>query len=223
MKKKDSFWDDPNVRDLYLACLLEIPLAKNVPRGKPKTPPEEFRPANFDELYAARADLQAGTMVLYRESQLQQWYLKMNELASAHQKRDPQGYHVFKTPLEEDLRRRRIIIQPNDYPYPVPDDTAHNVFWYAKGVSRYERAKYLAKVLFLEELNPGDFFLFRNPPHGKSIPEIQHDHLYTRIVSRGPGLLRPCFLPVEVEMAMAGEPGYTLERAFKHVNSRNKV
>lgn len=221
MRRKDTLFEDPKVRELYLTCLREIPLAKNVPRGKPKTPPEAFRPANFDELYAARADLQAGRLRLYRESHLQEWYVGMNELALAHQRMNPEGYHVFRTPLEEELRNRRMVIQPNDYPCPVPDDTAHNVFWYAKGVNRYERAKYLAKLLFHEGLNPGDFFLFRNPPHGKSIPEIQHDHLYSRIGPKGIGILRPCFLPVEVEMALEGEPGYTLERAFRHLNKNN--
>lgn len=217
MTRKDVLFDDPKLGALYLQCLEEIPLWQNVPRSRPKTPPEPFYPRNFDELYAARKNIQSGELILVREPQLHKWYRETGAFFDKYEQFSPDQFHPFKTNMRRDLEEQGVVLRQNDYHYQVPDDTSHNILWYRKGVSRQKRAKFLSRILLWEDLVPGDFLVLRNSPHRKSVLEFPHDHIYTRINTSGLGLLTSLPSFVEVAMAFAGEPGYTLDRAFRRI------
>lgn len=215
MPRKDNAWEDPRAKALYEQCLEEIPLWKDVPRGKPKTLPTPFYPSSFDELYAARKKLQAGVLILVREPRLHEWYKETLAFFDHHEKFSPDNFHPFRTNMRNDLERQRVVFRQNDYHNQIPDDTAHNLLWYLPRVSRHERAGVLGRLLFLEGLEPGDFMVIRNSRHQKSVLEFPHDHVYSRIKPGALGLFTPFPSLVEVSMAFACEPGYTLERAFR--------
>lgn len=214
MPRKDCAWEDPKAQTLYAKCLEEIPLWRDIPRSKPKIPPTPFYPNNFDELYAARKKLQAGALILVREPKLHEWYRETIAFFDQYEKFSPDKFHPFRTNMRNDLERHRVVLRQNDYHYQIPDDTSHNLLWSLPRVSRQERARVLSRLLFLEGLEPGDFMVIRNSPHQKSVLDFPHDHVYTRIRPGVFGLFTPFPSLVEVSMAFAGEPGYTLDRIF---------
>ena len=212
MAKRERIFLSDAHKDLYPVVLRAIPTRRDVPRIKPEVPAEAFFPENFDQLYEERHDYQANRKVLIRNPFLQALYRGDLGRETVNFRTYVHGYilQVLRGKLDE----TGMVFKSNDYPYDLPPDTAHNLLWYKKGVSRYDRAMYLSSLFAMDNLTEGDFIIYRNPVWEKSVLDMEHDHIYTRI--RDAGILNPFPSVAQIHLAMIGAPGYTIDGLFRH-------
>jgi hypothetical protein len=91
------------------------------------------------------------------------------------------------TRIKSDLNESEcgICLQDNDYPYMLEKGVVHCVLWFNKSstmeldVAKYWVAGYL-KTAGATELSVDQIVLCCNPPEYKTIPEIEHYHVFIR-------------------------------------------
>lgn len=73
--------------------------------------------------------------------------------------------------------QERLKFAPNDFPYYFEDGIDHFILWKLGGVITEEEAINAAVRLRNENSKYKDHVIYINPPHLKSIPEIEHAHV----------------------------------------------
>ena len=76
---------------------------------------------------------------------------------------------------------RLIVMSPNDFPYWFEDGMRHDVIWSSQGVVTETEVHRLAQM----NLPGREIIWYANPPHLKSVPEIDRVHgAYFRVWAR---------------------------------------
>lgn len=70
------------------------------------------------------------------------------------------------------------VFVPNDYPYFLEEDMEHWILWINPSFAKPSKNK-ISKILE-EELGEKDFLTFENAEENKSIPEIEHIHVFIK-------------------------------------------
>lgn len=82
---------------------------------------------------------------------------------------------------------QKVFITPNEYPYFVNknEDAEHNIVWVEGSIDieipRVEVASTIAEFLLSRNLGENDFLLTQHPPQLKTIPQLEHLHLFNRV------------------------------------------
>ncbi|KAI9208178.1 uncharacterized protein BJ171DRAFT_490483 [Polychytrium aggregatum] len=97
---------------------------------------------------------------------------------------------VLKYPSEADPGSRKLKARPadpkvsltmtlidNDYPYALHPEISHKVLWSQKILTRQQIIDFLKTQLDLDKV---EYQFFENPPHKKTVPEVQHIHVMVR-------------------------------------------
>lgn len=81
-----------------------------------------------------------------------------------------------------------VLIANDVFPHHIDhaDDAEHFDVWVPGAFNSDVIADTVAKFLMKKNLGLNDFLLFQNPPAGKTVPEVEHLHLYVRKVDNTP-------------------------------------
>jgi len=77
----------------------------------------------------------------------------------------------------ETQQEKRLVCALNDFPYYFDDGIQHFILWKLGGIITEQEAIDAAMKLRTENPNYIDHVIYINPPHLKSIPEIEHAHI----------------------------------------------
>eukprot|EP00607_Mallomonas_marina_P009264 CAMPEP_0182417826 /NCGR_PEP_ID=MMETSP1167-20130531/2267_1 /TAXON_ID=2988 /ORGANISM="Mallomonas Sp, Strain CCMP3275" /LENGTH=166 /DNA_ID=CAMNT_0024591623 /DNA_START=197 /DNA_END=697 /DNA_ORIENTATION=- len=69
------------------------------------------------------------------------------------------------------------LLAPNDFPYNFEAGILHYIFWKLGGVVEKTEIREAASSLMNSVPGAIDFVTYINPPHLKSVPEIEHAHI----------------------------------------------
>mmetsp|Transcript_2743 Transcript_2743/g.3827 ORF Transcript_2743/g.3827 Transcript_2743/m.3827 type:complete len:243 (-) Transcript_2743:1303-2031(-) len=83
-------------------------------------------------------------------------------------------------PSLEEVNFVKKSLRLNDFPYYVEDNVQHWCLWKLKDNVDVDDISFARKELY-KALDVEEFIHFVNPPHLKSIPEIDHAHIFVRL------------------------------------------
>lgn len=95
------------------------------------------------------------------------------------EKRTNSAGKFFAYPPVSEIKETRKCVVPNDFPYYLDDDIEHWVLWKLGGDCTEEDIN-LAREEIREKTGVTEFLHWINPPHLKSLPEIDHVHFICR-------------------------------------------
>lgn len=75
------------------------------------------------------------------------------------------------------ISQERLKLAPNDFPYYFEDGIHHFILWKLGGIITEHEAVDAAMKLRTHNSKYIDHIIYINPPHLKSIPEIEHAHV----------------------------------------------
>lgn len=120
-----------------------------------------------------KLNLQTLAETLPRKLSVQQSYMV--------QRNDPKHQPTLVAMIRDGLRDRKgIWLRKNDYPYHTPSDVEHLVLWFTDPVMSLQEAQsWVADYLGLLETQ---IVVCCNAPCLKTVPEINHYHVFIRHV-----------------------------------------
>ena len=95
---------------------------------------------------------------------------------------DEASLRLKAKPSLEEVDFVRTSLCPNDFPYFVEDEVQHWCLWKLQENVVVNDIMIAKKELF-EKLDVEEFIHFVNPPHLKSIPQIDHAHIFIRLAT----------------------------------------
>ena len=98
------------------------------------------------------------------------------------------NYQVFEADIEGSKKKQvhrtnvtieqeKLVLAPNDFPYYFEDGIQHFILWKLGGEITEQEAVDAAMRLRTKNPSYVDHVIYINPPHLKSIPEIEHAHV----------------------------------------------
>jgi hypothetical protein len=131
----------------------------------------------FDELFEDRREIQLGSIVVPRDPFLKKFY---EDSAALFNEARYKGYRLWEITNGGMVALNGLYLDFNAYPYNVPKDTLHLVLWHWDDTPREQISFYLAKVFSHSGVGMNDFIIFNNPAGRRSMPDIDHHHIFVR-------------------------------------------
>lgn len=118
-------------------------------------------------------------------TRVQQFHLKINSHMFTRTPKIDLLYNLTKGQIRNNfihrvdfsLQNQPYLIWDNTYPYDLPHEIIHQVFWF-KGNNYSMNAAWEICQKHYPTINSENIIVFSNSPHLKSIPEIQHYHIF---------------------------------------------
>lgn len=78
-------------------------------------------------------------------------------------------------------KQNQWVLVPNDFPYDLENNILHYVLWFNPSIGgSLELAKIICEEHIAMDVRFTDYFIFENPEHKKSVPEILHYQVFFR-------------------------------------------
>ncbi len=190
---------EQEIANLTSVVLKEIPNQEELLKIEVPEPQPEVVPINFDGILDIKEKLKSQEVRIPRaegwdkqgnktREDVREEYRKIRKERAAAGF-DNKEYILSKRdePATFSSEDGTVFIAPDEFPYHVDEsgDAAHLDVWVTGQIGEVvppERvANTIAKYLYANNLGENDFVLIQNPPPNKTLPEVEHLHLFRRI------------------------------------------